>query len=115
GPVTVSCAVPLLPSLVAVMVTGPPADTPVTTPPAETVATLAAPLVQVTARPLSAAPAASRTVTVSAWVPATVTVAVVGVTATEATAAGGGGGGGAGGGGGVTGVPPPPQEARRAA
>src|SRR2546428_10881413 len=49
--VTVTAAEPLLPSLVAVTVTGPPAPLPVTRPVASTVAIVAALVAQVTVRP----------------------------------------------------------------
>ncbi len=81
--VTDTVAVPLCPSLVAVIVTE-PAATPLTTPPL-TVATPALLLAQVTERPLNAVPLASLGVAVSwtacpAW-----TLAVAGLTLTEAT------------------------------
>ena len=85
-PVTVTLAVPLCPSLVAVIV-GDPAATPVTSPLALTVAAAVLPLVQVTARPVSTLPAASFVVAVSCTVPPGPIVAVVGVTITEATGA----------------------------
>src|SRR2546428_99253 len=47
GAVTVTAAVPLRPSLVAVIVTGPPAATPVTSPLASTLATAGVPLAHV--------------------------------------------------------------------
>jgi hypothetical protein len=58
GSVTVTVAVPVLPSLVAVIVAVPPA-TPVTTPDEETVAILVALELHVTVRPVSTFPAAS--------------------------------------------------------
>jgi hypothetical protein len=82
--VTVTLAVPDCPSLVAVIVTDPGA-TPVTNPALDTVATPTSELAQVTVRPASAAPPASRGVTDSCVVPPTVTEAVSGVTATLAT------------------------------
>ena len=82
---TVMADVPLLPSLVAVMVTGPPTAVPVTRPFASTVAMLASAVVHVTARPVSALPLASFGVAVSCTVVFTAIVAVAGVTSTEAT------------------------------
>jgi len=82
--VTVMAAVPLCPSLVAVIVAA-PAATPVTKPLAETVATTALLVPHVTTRPLRAVPFASFGVAVN-WVAApTVTPAAVGLTVTEAT------------------------------
>src|SRR3989442_6360521 len=63
--VTVTAELPLFPSLVAVMVTGPPAALPVTRPFASTVATLASLVTHVIVRPVSALPAASFGVAVS--------------------------------------------------
>src|SRR5207247_11476787 len=82
--VTVTVAVPLCPSLVAVIVAA-PAATPVTKPLAETVATAALLVAQVTVRPLRAAPFASFGVAVNWVVAPTVTLAAVGLTVTEAT------------------------------
>src|SRR5438876_409137 len=82
--VTVTAAVPLFPSLVAVRVAL-PADTPVTSPLAETVAMADALLAQVTTRPASGLPLASLGVAVSCTVCPTCTLAGAGVTATEAT------------------------------
>src|SRR5690349_19585580 len=82
--VTVRADVPLCPSLVAVIVAE-PAATPVTTPLPETVATVASLVAHVTARPLRGVPFASLGVAVSCAVWPTVTLAVVGLTATEAT------------------------------
>jgi hypothetical protein len=62
--VTVTDAVPERPSLVAVIVTGPPAATPVTRPLLETVASPALLVLQVTGR-LNRLPAASRSVAAS--------------------------------------------------
>ena len=84
---TVTLAVPLRPSLVAVIVAV-PAATPVTRPAPETVATWALSVVQVTVRPLSGWPAASLGVAVSCTVLPAATVAVAGATSTEATGAG---------------------------
>src|SRR2546422_610900 len=85
--VTVTAAVPLCPSLVAVMVTVPIA-TPVTRPPVDTVAIAGALDAQVTIRPLSGLPFASSGVAVSwphcpTWIPA-----VAGLTLTDATGGG---------------------------
>ncbi len=65
--VTVTVAVPLCPSLVAVIVAE-PAATPVTSPVPLTVATPGALLAQAIARPLSGFPLASRGVAVSCTV-----------------------------------------------
>src|SRR5687767_5499975 len=88
---TVTAAVPLFPSLVAVIVAL-PAAAPVTSPLAETVATPLALVVHVTPRPVSTLPAASRSVAVSCTVEPSCTLAGAGVTVTVATGAGGGGG-----------------------
>ena len=96
--VTVIVAVPVIPSTVAVIVAL-PAATAVTTPAALTVATAGVPLLHVTARPVSAFPAASRAPATRDCVPPTTTLAEAGVTLTLATAAGGGG---------VVPPPPPP-------
>src|SRR5712691_5880162 len=85
---TVTAELPLFPSLVAVMVTGPPAALPVTRPFASTVARLASLVPHVTVRPVSALPAASFGVAVSCSVVPTTTLAGEGVTSTEATGAG---------------------------
>src|SRR6266566_7183700 len=76
--------VPLCPSLVAVIVAEPVA-TPVTTPLAETVATAALVVPHVTTRPPRAVPFASFGVAVNCVVAPTLTLAVVGLTVTEAT------------------------------
>src|SRR5437867_718599 len=81
---TVTAAVPLCPSLVAVIVAVPPA-TPVTRPLADTVASAAFELVQLITRPLSTFPAASLGIAVSCTAPPTNTVAVAGLTVTDAT------------------------------
>src|SRR5207244_149672 len=81
---TVTAAVPLCPSLVAVIVTDPTA-TPVTRPLADTVASAAFELVHVTARPVSTFPTASLGVALSCVVAPTNTVAVAGLTVTDAT------------------------------
>src|SRR5256885_1340832 len=85
--VTVTAAVPLLPSPVAGMGTGPPPAFPVTIPPAFTAATAASPVCHVTLRPRSGLPLASFSVAVSWTVPFTRMVAVAGVTTTDATGA----------------------------
>src|SRR6266516_4028233 len=82
--VTVIAAVPLLPSLVAVIVAG-PAALPVTSPLALTVASAVLLLAQVTVRPLSGFPFASFGVAVSCTVWPTCTDAVAGLTVTAAT------------------------------
>jgi hypothetical protein len=84
GCVTVTVAVPLFPSLVAVMVAV-PAATPVTSPLPLTVAAALLLVAQVTTRPVSAFPAESRGVAVSCTVAPTATLAVPGLTATVAT------------------------------
>src|SRR5438132_1327648 len=81
---TVTAAVPLWPSLVAVIVPAPTA-TPVTRPLAETVPTAPLLVVQVTARPLSRLPLASLRVAVSCTVPPTYMLGAVGLTVTDAT------------------------------
>src|SRR5947208_7893360 len=81
---TVTDAVPLFPSLVAVIVAV-PGVTPVTSPALVTVATDVLLLDQVTARPESAAPFASLGVAVNWTVCPAWTVAVGGVTSTVAT------------------------------
>src|SRR6266571_4817728 len=85
---TVTADVPLLPSDVAVIVTGPPTALPVTKPFASTVATHASLVCHVTTRPVSALPFASFGVAVSWTVPFTPTLAVAGLTATDATGIG---------------------------
>jgi len=97
GEVTATDAEPLMPSLVAVMFAA-PVPTAVTTPEPFTDATEASELVQVTVRPVSGLPAASRSVTVADVVPPTVRLEAPSDTLTAATGAGGGGGGGGGGG-----------------
>ncbi len=82
--VTVTVAVPLLPSLVAVIVAE-PAVTPVTRPPLLTVATAVLLLAQVTTRPVSVLPAASLVTAESCWVEPVLMLAVAGLTVTEAT------------------------------
>src|SRR5207244_1695493 len=82
--VTVTAAVPLLPSLNAVIVAEPGA-TPATWPLGLTRATLVSPLAHVTLRPVRVLPAESRGVAVSWTVCPTATLAVAGDTVTEAT------------------------------
>src|SRR5882672_3075138 len=82
---TVIAPVPLCPSLVAVIVTGPPAETPVTNPVGFTVATAVLLLVHITRRPVRTFPTASFVVAVSCTDPPGAIVAVAGVTVTEAT------------------------------
>src|SRR5205809_3718441 len=82
--VTVIVAVPLCPSLVAVIVAA-PAVTPVTSPPALTVATPVLLLPQLTGRPDNGLPLASFEVAVSCTVWPTCTDAVPGLTVTDAT------------------------------
>src|SRR5438876_735282 len=81
---TVTLAVPLFPSLVAVIVAD-PAATPVTSPAADTVAIAVFELVQLITRPLSTLPAASFVTALSCVVAPTTTLAVAGFTTTEAT------------------------------
>jgi hypothetical protein len=88
--VTVTVAVPVMPSTVAEMVADPGA-TAVTSPEAETVAVALADDVQVVVRPLNALPLASFATAVSCWVPPTTSDADPGVTSTVATLAGAGG------------------------
>src|SRR2546422_1750695 len=85
SPCTVTVALPLCPSLVAVIVAE-PAAAPVTTPLVLTVATEVLLLDQDTARPDSGVPFASFGVAVSCTVPPTKTDAVAGLTLTDATA-----------------------------
>jgi hypothetical protein len=81
---TVRLAVPLFPSLVA-MIVAEPAATPVTTPLDDTVAMPVLELNHVTARPVSTLLFASYAVAVSCAVCPTVTLGVAGETLTEAT------------------------------
>src|SRR5438105_13211786 len=85
--VTVMVAVPLCPSLVAVIVAV-PAALPVTNPLVLTVATLASLEAHVTVRPGSGLPLASCGVAVSCTVHPTCTLAVGGVTLTDDTGTG---------------------------
>src|SRR5437764_14728236 len=87
GVVTVTLAVPLFPSLVAVIVAV-PAATPVTRPFAETVAALALLVAQLMLRPLSAVPLASLGVAVSCTVAPTSSTGAAGLTLTDATGTG---------------------------
>src|SRR5436309_3536725 len=84
--VTVIAAVPLFPSLVAVIVANPAAP-PVTSPVALTAARAASLVAQVTDRPVSRLPAESRSVAVSCNVTPTKMLATAGVTVTVATGA----------------------------
>src|SRR5438445_286780 len=81
---TVSTAVPFLPSLVAVMVPEPTA-TPVARPLAFTVATAVLLLAHVTTRPARANPLASFGIAVNCAACPTITLAVAGLTVTDAT------------------------------
>ena len=81
---TVTVAVPLFPSLVAVMVAAPTA-TAVTSPLLDTVATAAPPEVHVTTRPLKTLPLESRVVAVNCCVPPMLSAALDGLTVTVAT------------------------------
>ena len=81
---TVTVAVPLLPSLAAAIVAE-PAAAPITRPLASTVATAGLVVDHVTARPFSALPLASSGVAVSCAVCPTATLAVAGLTDTNAT------------------------------
>jgi hypothetical protein len=83
--VTVIEDVPVLVSLVAVIVTGPPADVPVTRPFASTVATAELLELHVIRRPASSLLAASRRVAASCCVPPTTRPADEGLTVTVAT------------------------------
>src|SRR5436190_956584 len=85
---TVTAAVPLFPSLVAVIVTGPPAALPVTNPLPSTVAVLELLVAHVTVRPVSVSPLASFVVAANCTVALTAIVAVAGATVTEATGTG---------------------------
>src|SRR5207237_655083 len=84
GAATVIAAVPLCPSLVAVIVAD-PAATPVTSPLLLTVAAAVLLLCQVTVRPVSVLPFASLRVAVSCCVWPSFSVADAGATVTEAT------------------------------
>jgi len=86
---TVIAAVPDCPSLVAVMVT-PPAASAVTVPAEETVATAALLVAHVTERPVRTWPALSLVIAASARLWPTVSEALAGETATDATGAGAG-------------------------
>src|SRR3989454_3325992 len=83
---TVSAAVPFVPSLVAVIVAD-PAATPVTSPVPLTVATPVLLLAHVTTRPVSAVPPASFGVAESCTVCPTCTLGAAGLTVTDATGA----------------------------
>src|SRR5881409_1476237 len=88
GGVTVIADVPLWPSLVAVIVTGPPAATPLTSPLPFTLAIALLLDRQVTTRPVNGLPFASLGVAVSCNVLPTATLPDAGVTVTEATGTG---------------------------
>ena len=87
--VTVMLAVPTCPSLVAEMVTGPPAATAVTNPASLTVAMVGSLVVQVTTRFVSTLPLESFVVALSCCVVPTMIDALDGDTVTLATGAGG--------------------------
>src|SRR5207248_2132960 len=87
GTLTVTCACPLLPSLVAVIAVL-PAATALTRPLLSTLATAGLPLVQLTGRPDRAPPLASFGVAVSCCAEPTVRLALGGVTVTDATGVG---------------------------
>jgi hypothetical protein len=86
---TVIELVPVFPSLVAVIVTGPPTLTAVTRPLASTVATAGVLETQVTVRPVSTLLAASLVTAVSCCVAPTTMLAEAGLTVTVATGGGG--------------------------
>src|SRR5258705_5618690 len=85
---TVMADVPVTPSAVALMVTGPPPALPVTRPLASTVAVAALPVAHVMARPVSGLPPASLAVAVSWTVAPSAIVADGGVTVIEAIGTG---------------------------
>src|SRR5690349_5672669 len=85
GAVTVTAAEPLWPSLVAVIVTGPPALTPVTSPLALTLAVVLSLDCHVITRPDNGLPFASLSVAVSCCVWPAWILAEVGLTVTDAT------------------------------
>lgn len=89
GAFTVICALPVFPSLVAVIVAVPAAFA-VTTPLALTVAVCGALDAQTMLRPVSVLPLPSYVIAVSVIVPPTVSVPLVGATATDATGIGAG-------------------------
>src|SRR5204862_4753244 len=84
---TVTAELPLFPSLVAAMVTGPPATLAVTRPFASTVARLASLVPHVTPRSVRGVPAASFGEAVSCSVVPTTRLADAGLTSTDATGA----------------------------
>ncbi len=88
GTVTVTAAVPFFPSLVAVIVTGPPPALPVTRPVASTVAMVVSLACQVIVRPVSGLPFASFRITLSCTVAFSTMLAVAGTTTTDATGIG---------------------------
>jgi hypothetical protein len=88
GGFTVTAAVPLRPSLVAVIVADPGVAL-LTSPLPDTVATSVSLLVHLTVRPISALPAASLAIAISCTVSPTTSVDAAGMTVTDATGAGG--------------------------
>jgi hypothetical protein len=82
----VTAALPLCPSLVAVIVAA-PTTTPVTSPLLLTVATVGAPLAHDTVRPVRTLPLASLSVVVNCCVAPTTRLALAGLTVTDATGA----------------------------
>jgi hypothetical protein len=89
----VTAAVPLLPPLVAVIVTGPPALAPVTRPELLTLTMLALDVLHVTSLPVSTLPAASLITLASCLAESTNIETDEGSTATLFTDGGAGGGG----------------------
>src|SRR5882762_8293967 len=86
GGVTVTVALPLRPSLVAVIVAG-PTTSPLTSPIALTPAIVGLLELHVTTRPDSRLPPASRRVVVNCWTDPTATLALAGLSVTVATGA----------------------------
>src|SRR2546429_1803756 len=84
---TLSIALPLQPSLIAVICTPSPSRRPVTSPVVETVARVGASLLHVTDRPASSLPARSLTMAVNCAVWPITTLGAAGVISTEATEA----------------------------
>src|SRR6266496_1419401 len=84
--VTVTVALPLWPSLVAVIVAG-PATSPVTVPLPLTPAIVGLFELHVTTRPVRVFPLASLSVAVNCWTAPTATLALAGLTVTDATGA----------------------------
>ncbi len=85
--VTVTCALPLRPSDVASIVTGPPGNRPVTSPVLDTEARNPSDVLQVTARPVSTLPWSSRSTALNCTVAPAAMLDVGGDTVTVATAA----------------------------